>query len=141
MSKVLEMLYAQETAWQESDYESLSVQLRSNLSTRSLLMLYTNFESMASLQRQLPYIRRLARYHLVLVVFFENTELKQLTTDVAASIEDIYKQTIAQKFAYDKKLFVKELAKYGILSLLSTPEQLTVNVVNKYLELKSRMLI
>jgi uncharacterized protein (DUF58 family) len=141
MSKVLEMLYAQETAWQESDYESLSVQLRSNLSTRSLLMLYTNFESMSSLQRQLPYIRRLARYHLVLVVFFENTELKQLTTDVAASIEDVYKQTIAQKFIYDKKLFVKELAKYGILSLLSTPEQLTVNVVNKYLELKSRMLI
>lgn len=141
MSKVLEMLYGQETQWQESDYETLSVQLRSHLSTRSLLMLYTNFESMTSLQRQLPYLRRLARYHLVLVIFFENTELKKLTTDTATSIEEVYKQTIAQKFIYDKKLMVKELAKYGILSLLSTPEQLTVNVVNKYLELKSRMLI
>ncbi|RFS20998.1 DUF58 domain-containing protein [Chitinophaga silvatica] len=141
MSKVLEMLYAQETAWQESDYESLSVQLRSNLSTRSLLMLYTNFESMTSLHRQLPYLRKLAHYHLVLVVFFENTELRQLTTEKATTVEEIYKQTIAQKFVYDKKLIVKELSKYGILSLLSTPEQLTVNVVNKYLELKSRMLI
>ena len=75
------------------------------------------------------------------MVFFENTELRQLTLEKATTVEEVYKQTIAQKFVYDKKLIVKELAKYGILSLLSTPEQLTVNVVNKYLELKSRMLI
>lgn len=141
VNKILETLYAQETLWQESDYEALSVQLRSNLSTRSLLMLYTNFESMSSLHRQLPFLRRLARYHLVLVVFFENTELKKVTEQTVQDVEGIYKQTIAQKFAYDKKLIVKELAKYGIMSLLSPPEQLTLNVVNKYLELKSRMLI
>jgi uncharacterized protein (DUF58 family) len=141
VNKILETLYAQETQWQESDYEALSVQLRSSLSTRSLLMLYTNFESMSSLQRQLPFLRRLARYHLVLVVFFENTELRKVTEQNAHDVEGIYKQTIAQKFAYDKKLIVKELAKYGIMSLLSPPEQLTLNVVNKYLELKSRMLI
>jgi uncharacterized protein (DUF58 family) len=141
INKIMESLYAQETHWQESDYEALTVQLRSRLSTRSLLMLYTNFESMSSLQRQLPFIRRLARYHLVLVVFFENSELKQVTENTATDIEDIYKQTIAQKFAYDKKLIVKELAKYGIMSLLTPPEHLTLNVVNKYLELKSRMLI
>ncbi|MEC5146876.1 DUF58 domain-containing protein [Chitinophaga sp. 212800010-3] len=141
INKIMESLYAQETHWQESDYEALTVQLRGRLSTRSLLMLYTNFESMSSLQRQLPFIRRLARYHLVLVVFFENSELKQVTENTATDIEDIYKQTIAQKFAYDKKLIVKELAKYGIMSLLTPPEHLTLNVVNKYLELKSRMLI
>ncbi|PSL47465.1 uncharacterized protein (DUF58 family) [Chitinophaga niastensis] len=141
LNKILETLYSQETQWQESDYEALSVQLRSSLSTRSLLMLFTNFESMSSLQRQLPFLRRLARYHLVLVVFFENTELKKVTEQPAYDIEGIYKQTIAQKFAYDKKLIVKELAKYGIMSLLSPPEHLTLNVVNKYLELKARMLI
>ncbi|HVI47424.1 MAG TPA: DUF58 domain-containing protein [Chitinophaga sp.] len=141
LSKILEMLYAQETQWQESDFEALSVQLRSNLSQRSLLVLFTNFESMSGLQRQLPFLRRLAQYHLLLVVFFENTELKKVTEQQAVEIEDIYKQTIAQKFAYDKKLIVKELAKYGIMSLLSAPEHLTVNVVNKYLELKARALI
>lgn len=141
VNKILETLYAQETLWQESDYEALSVQLRGSLSTRSLLMIYTNFESMSSLHRQLPFLRRLARYHLVLVVFFENTELKRVTEQTVQDVEGIYKQTIVQKFAYDKKLIVKELAKYGIMSLLSPPEQLTLNVVNKYLELKSRMLI
>ncbi|MFY0253770.1 DUF58 domain-containing protein [Chitinophaga sp. 30R24] len=141
VNKIMELLYAQDTQWQESDYEALSVKLRGSLSTRSLLMLYTNFESMSGLHRQLPYLRRLARYHLLLVVFFENTELKRVTEQTAYDVESIYKQTIAQKFAFDKKLIVRELSKYGIMSLLSPPEQLTLNVVNKYLELKSRMLI
>lgn len=141
LNKILEMLYAQETQWQESDYEKLTVQLRTSLSQRSLLILFTNFESMSGLQRQLPYLRRLARYHLLLVVFFENTELKQVTETPAHDVEGIYKQVIAQKFAYEKKLITKELGQYGIMSLMTAPEQLTLNVINKYLELKARMLI
>ncbi|MBW8684227.1 DUF58 domain-containing protein [Chitinophaga rhizophila] len=141
MNLLLERLYAQETQWEESDYEKLSVSLRSMFSQRSLLILYTNFESMTGLQRQLPYLRRLAKYHLLLVVFFENTELKKVTKDDVHTVEGIYRQVIAQKFAYDKKQMVKELTRYGILSLLTPPEQLTLNVVNKYLELKARSLI
>lgn len=141
LSKILEMLYAQTTAWQESDYETLGVTLRNKISQRSLLIFFTNFESMTGLQRQLSYLRQLSKYHLVLVIFFENTELKKVTQDTARGVEEVYKQVIAQKFAYEKKLFVRELSKYGILSLLTTPEHLTLDLINKYLELKSRMLI
>ncbi len=140
LNKILDMLYAQRTEWMESDYERLGVQLRASFSQRSLLILFTNFESASGLQRQLPYLRQLARYHLLLVVFFENTEIKKLNEEQAATVEDIYIQVIAQKFAHEKKQIVRELAQHGIMSLLSTPEHLTVDVVNKYLELKSRML-
>jgi uncharacterized protein (DUF58 family) len=135
------MLYAQQTQWQESDYERLSISLRSALSQRSLLILFTNFESTTGMRRQLPYLRRLAKYHLVLVVFFENTALKQVTEQEATDVEGIYKQVIAQQFAYEKKLIARELSQYGIMSLLCTPQQLTIQVINKYLELKARMLI
>ncbi|WP_295117089.1 DUF58 domain-containing protein [uncultured Chitinophaga sp.] len=141
LNKILEMLYAQQTQWQESDYERLAVTLRTSISQRSLFILFTNFESMSSLQRQLPYLRKLAQYHLLLVVFFENTEVHKLTTSEALTIEDIYVQGIAQKFSYEKKLIARELSKYGILSLISTPAGLTVDLVNKYLELKSRALL
>ncbi|WP_343693440.1 DUF58 domain-containing protein [Chitinophaga sp.] len=141
LNKILDTLYAQETQWQESDYEKLVVTLRSHFNQRSLLVLFTNFESLSALQRQIPYLRRLSKYHLLLVVFFENTELKKITQDTAVTVEDIYRQVIAQKFAYEKKQMVRELAQFGILSLLTTPQQLSVHLVNKYLELKSRSLI
>jgi uncharacterized protein (DUF58 family) len=141
LNKVLETLYAQETQWEESDYEKMTITLRSMFSQRSLLILFTNFESMSGLQRQLPYLRRLAKYHLLLVVFFENTELKRVIQDDVQNTEEIYRQVIAQKFASEKKLMVRELTQYGIMSLLTPPEQLTTNVINKYLELKARSLI
>jgi hypothetical protein len=89
----------------------------------------------------MPALKKIAHYHLLLVVFFENTELKVVAEKKAASLEEIYIKTIAEKFAFEKRLMVKELQKNGILSILTAPENLTVNAVNKYLELKTRMSI
>ena len=141
MNSILEVLYNQRTRYLESDFEKLYALLRTKVTQRSLIILFTNFESMGGMQRQLPYLRKIASNHLLLVVFFENTELKQLIDKPAEDIETIYTKTIAEKFAYEKKLIVKELQKYGILSILTAPENITVNTVNKYLELKARQAI
>jgi len=141
MSLVLETLYRQKTDFLESDFEKLFSVIRNRITNRSLLVLFTNFESVESLQREMPALQKIAHYHLLLVVFFENTELKSLMEKKADSIEEIYIKTIADKFAYEKRLMVKELHKNGIPSILTTPENLTVNTVNRYLELKTRMSI
>ena len=141
MNHVLEALYRQQTRFLEPDYEKLFSVIRNRITQRSLLVLFTNFESLESLQREMPALKKIARYHLLLIVFFENTELKAIMDKKAASIEDIYIKTIAEKFAYEKRLMVKELQMNGIPSILTVPENLTVNTVNKYLELKTRMSI
>ena len=141
MSLLLEILYKQETKFLEADFEKLFSVIRNRISNRSLLILFTNFESVESLQRELPALKKMARYHLLLVIFFENSELKAITEKKVSKLEDIYIKTIAEKFAFEKRLMVKELHMNGILSILTTPENLTVNTVNKYLELKTRMSI
>lgn len=141
LQNVLQILYNQTTQYLESDFEMLYKQVRANIRHRSLLILYTNFESFGGMQRQLPYLRMISKYHLLLVVFFENTELKDLAAKKARDVEGVYIKTIAEKFMNEKKAIVKELQNHGILSILTTPENLTVNTVNKYLELKTRQAI
>jgi uncharacterized protein (DUF58 family) len=141
MNSILEVLYNQRTRYLESDFEKLYSLLRAKVSQRSLIVLFTNFESMSGMQRQLPFLRKIAANHLLVVVFFENTELRQLLDKPADDLESIYTKTVAEKFAYEKKLIVKELQKYGILSILTAPANVTVNTLNKYLELKARQLI
>jgi len=141
MNLLQESLYKQQTHFLEPDFEKLYSVIRNRITHRSLLVLFTNFESLESLDREMPSLKRIAKYHLLLVVFFENTELKKLAEDKAATMEDIYIKTIAEKFAYEKRLMVKELHKNGIASILTAPENLTVNTINKYLELKTRMSI
>jgi uncharacterized protein (DUF58 family) len=141
LQKILQLLYNQKTGYLESNFENLYIHIRTKINQRSLILLYTNFESLSGLQRQLKYLRRLAKDHLLVVVFFENTELKSFLEKQAITTEDVYNKAIAEKFVYEKRLIVKELEKYGIHSILTTPEKLSVNTINKYLELKARGLI
>ena len=141
MLKILEVLYNQETEFLESDYEKLCAEILAKIKHRSLIILYTNFETLDSLKRQLFFIKKLALYHLVVIIFFENTELYSLLESSPNSTEQIYIKTIAEKFALDKRQIVKELEKNNIQSILTSPEKLSINTINKYLELKARGLI
>ena len=141
IQKLLEVLYRQKTRFLESDYEKLYVHVRTHIRQRSLLLLFTNFETVNALHRQLPYLRRLAQDHLLIVIFFQNTELKALLDNPAPDLETVYQKTIAEKFYYEKPLIVKELQRYGIQAILTAPQDLTADTVNKYLELKARGMI
>ncbi len=138
---IMQVLYKENTNFMESDFEMLYMQIRNQIKQRSLLILFTNFESLHGLNRQLNYLRSIAKHHLLLVVFFENTELTKLSTATAKNVEDVYVKTIANKLAFEKRLVVKELSKYGILSILTSPQNLTVNTINKYVELKSKQML
>lgn len=141
MNKILETLYNVSTDFSESDFSRLYIDVKRNLTQRSLLLLYTNFETLDALHRQLPYIQAIAKNHLLVVIFFENTELHKLTNVEASNTFEIFQKTIAEKFMYEKKLIVNELQKHGIQSILTAPEHLTINTINKYLEIKARGLI
>lgn len=138
MQKILESLYNINTDFFESDFNRLYADIRKNISHRSLIMLYTNFETMDGLKRQLPYLKAIAEHHLLVVVFFSNTELNALIDKKAVTIQDVYDKAIAEKFAFEKKLIVNELRRYGIHSVLTQPENLTLDSINKYLEIKAR---
>ena len=138
LNKILEVLYKEKTRYLETNMEALYITIRNTLKQRSLVVFFTNFESMSALERQLPFLKRIGRLHLLLVVFFENTELRKLSEEPAKDVEEIYIKTIAEKFAFEKKQIVLELAKHGIQSILTSPQNLTVNTINRYLEIKSR---
>ena len=141
MNKILETLYNVNTDYSESDFSRLYIDVKRSITQRALLLLYTNFETLDALHRQLPYLQAMAKNHLLVVIFFENTELEKLTKVEASSTFEIVQKTVAEKFMYEKKLIVNELQKHGIQSILTAPEHLTINTINKYLEIKARGLL
>lgn len=141
MNLILETLYNLNTNYLESDFSRLYIEVKRNLPQRSLLLLYTNFETLDALQRQLPYLQAIAKQHLLVVIFFKNTELLSFAYQKANNTVEIFEQTIAEKFIYEKELVVNELRKYGIQTILTKPEDLTLNTINKYLEIKAKGLL
>ena len=138
MQQILESLYRQQTTFGESDYSSLYVHINKFINKRSLLIIYTNFDTIVGMERQLEYLRQLARQHVVLVVFFEDTEMKTFASKHPKTIEGYYQQVISDKFIFEKRHVIAKLRQHGIHSLLTEPDKLSVNVINKYLEMKAR---
>jgi len=141
LNRILETIYNISTNFSDSDFSHLYAQLKRKVTHRSLILLYTNFEHLSALKRQLPYLQAISKKHMLVVVLFENTELKTIINTNAEDLQSIYHKTIAEKFAFEKRLMVKELQKYGIQTILTAPEQLTINTINKYLEIKARGLL
>jgi uncharacterized protein (DUF58 family) len=138
MNRIQEALYSQQTAFAESDYSVLYQNVNKYAANRGLMLVFTNFDSVAAMQRQLRYLSRMAKRHSILVIFFENVELESLANQQPEDKEQVYQTVIAEKLEYEKRLIISKLRQHNILSLLTHPNHLTVDVINKYLEIKAR---
>ncbi|MDB5225829.1 MAG: hypothetical protein JWN78_22 [Bacteroidota bacterium] len=135
---ISETLYKEEESNLEANFELLYNAIIRLIKQRSLLILYTNFESYFTLERYLPILRKLNKSHLLLVVVFKNIEIEKYSYENATDTLDIYHKTIGKKFLSEKEMMVKELAKYGIQSVLTSPQELSTHTINKYLEFKAK---
>ncbi len=138
---ILNKLYNQKERDFEANYELLYYGIKNMIKTRSLLFLYTNFESIFGLQRVMPILRSINKQHLLVVVFFENSELEKVTNQPVKDLKGIYTNILAAQALNEKKIIAQELNNVGIQTILTKPEDLSINSVNKYLEIKARGLI
>lgn len=138
LRKISEALYNIQTNFFESDFNRLYQDVKFNITQRSLVLLFTNFETLDAVNRQMKYLRGIAKNHLLVVIFFKNSELQDLIHKNPENMQEVYDEIIAEKFEFEKKLIIQELRKYGIYSIYTLPENLNIEVINKYLEIKAR---
>ena len=138
LRRILEGLYNQRTLFKEGNFELLYQTIRRQVKTRSLLMLFTNFESEFAMRRALPMLQKLNKRHVLVVIFFQNNELGEWAQQPVESMKDLVQATVAEKMTTVKWQIARELRQHGIQTILSRPEDLSINSINKYLELKAK---
>jgi uncharacterized protein (DUF58 family) len=122
----------------ESGFDALYAGVGHYVKQRSLLFIFTNCHTLHSLKRIKPALQLMNRTHLVVVILFENTEIAEYAKRKANDLEQVYENTIAEEFLFDQRQIAAELNTNGIQTIVSAPNELSVNTVNKYLELKSQ---
>lgn len=141
LKRIQESLYDQKTLFKEANFELLYQTVRQQIKTRSLLMLFTNFESEFAMRRALPMLQSLNKRHVLIVIFFQNNELQQWAQQPVSGMKDLVQATVAEKMTGVKWSIARELRQNGIQTILSRPEDLSINAINKYLEVKARGVI
>ena len=73
--------------------------------------MYTNFETMDGLERQLPYLKAISKSHLLVVIFFKNTELNDLIKNKAETVQQVYDKVNSLKIIAFSTIMYNEYCK------------------------------
>jgi uncharacterized protein (DUF58 family) len=138
LEMISDSLYHQETDFKEPSYESLFYAFRKFVKRRSIVLLYTNFENRIDLNRQIKFLKSISKHHVLVVICFINSELDEFTDKTPTTTSEIYKHTMAGKLLMEKEQIMKMLKLQNINTILTRPEDLSIDVINKYLEIKSK---
>jgi len=136
MSSIVEALYNIDASSADSDYETLVLTLNQRITHRALMVLFTNFTSRPSLERQLPYLQQLSRHHRLLVVIYDDPDVQEYLATPATNLREHYGRIVARRDMSERKHLCNLLAQHGIQSIHTTPAQLTVDVLNRYIEVR-----
>jgi uncharacterized protein (DUF58 family) len=148
LQRILKTLFNEKEHHTETDYPLLYDVMSKLSPSRSLIILFAHFDTPQALDRVIPVLKKLSQTHALMVVFFENEEVRQLsktkeTTEnqTLSKPNDIYARVLAETFITDGLKMVQKLRLSGIYTVLTSPENLSINTLNKYLELKSKGVI
>ncbi|MGQ7280111.1 DUF58 domain-containing protein [Brevibacillus thermoruber] len=105
---------------------------------RSLMVLFSDMENYLLEDQLAAYLWRIRRSHLLLLLSLADPLLHAWNRAETTSSRLAYIKALAQRFQLDRKAFQQNMIGAGIQVLDVPADQLTLAVVNRYLEIKAR---
>lgn len=138
---LIRAVYDLEPRYEASDYGLIVDQLRVRFRKRSLVVFLTHAIDDLHLQSIARHVRELRTPHLVLPAFLRNVPLQERVNAIPRSDVDAFQIGAAAEMAYSQSRQIADLQHSGMLALDVTPEQLTSQIVSRYLDIKARHLL
>lgn len=136
--KMLAILYAIESQPVESDYVRAISYLGAKHKKRSLIVIFSDIATGIAADTLVRQIAPLSPRHLVLLVAISDPTIVQIAREIPRDSATVYQRAVAEQLIDERTLILEKLRQRGVLTLDVPANQLTVAVVNKYLELKAR---
>ncbi len=137
--RMLEMLYAVEAQPVEPDYRRGLSYLALKQRKRSLIVIFTDLSGGASMNALIGNVSVLARRSLPLVVTISDPDIHTAARQQPQSSLNVYQRAAATQLLDERHIALENLQRQGVLTLDVPANQLSVAVINRYLELKGRM--
>lgn len=139
--RMLELLYAAEAQPVEPDYRRALTYLSTRQRKRSLIVIFTDLSSGHSMQSLASHVAALAERNLPLVVTISDPDIHAAARQRPRDSLAVYQRAAAVELLEERKVTLDGLRRQGVLTLDVPANQLSAAVINRYMELKGRMLL
>lgn len=136
--RLLEQLYRLESTAVEPDYARTFSYFAAKQHKRSLVLLFTDLTGSITTEMLIAQMGRIRRQHLPLLVTMRDPTVQRMADQVVADSPSLYQRTVAEQLLDERRLTIERLIQHGILTLDVPADELSIAVVNRYLELKER---
>ncbi len=139
--RMLEQLYAVEGQPVEPDYQVAFGYLAAKQSKRSLVLVFTDLTGSLSTETLVAQMSRLRGRHLPLLVTVRDPTVQRLAQQVITDSSSLYQRMVAEQLLDERRLTLERLQRQGVLTLDVAADELSMAVINRYLDLKARTLL
>ncbi|HUT75387.1 MAG TPA: DUF58 domain-containing protein [Armatimonadota bacterium] len=136
--RLLDTLYGLQPQGIEADYYESLLAAAHRIRKRSLVVLFTDLLDPDSSARLIRHITLLTERHLVLCAALSDYELHELAARSPGQPRELYERAVATALLTDRRRALDALRQRGAIALDATPANLSVEVLNRYLEIKQR---
>ena len=124
----------------ETNFTLTLAELSTRLRRRSLVVLFTDFLDTVTAELMIDNVTRLARRHLVLFVAVRDPSLETRALARPRSLGTLHEAVVAGDFARERSIVLERLKRAGAHCIDTTPDQFSMALVNRYLDIKRREL-
>jgi uncharacterized protein (DUF58 family) len=135
---MLETIYALPVHSVEPDFGEAFKYLASKQRRRALIILFTDILDSDSAEGIAAYVSQLSKHHLVACVTLTDSGIVELAEQRTQDSKSVYHKAIAERLLQEKHATLEILRRRGVITIDVPAHQLTMAVVNKYLELKAK---
>lgn len=135
---MLETIYALPVHGVEPDFEAAFKYLAAKQRKRALIILFTDILDNDSAEGIAAYVSQLSKHHLVVCVTLTDAGIVELAEQKSTDSKSVYQKAIAERLLQEKRATLDILRRRGVITIDVPAHQLTMAVVNKYLELKAK---
>jgi uncharacterized protein (DUF58 family) len=141
VNRIMEALYSVEAQMVEPSYARSFNFFNSNFHRRSLIIILTDLVDRDASAELLAHTSKLIPRHLPLIVTIGDTDLRELVRTRPESPSDVYRQSVAEEILRQREEALSRIRRAGGLALDVPAGRLSLELVNKYLEVKERGLL
>jgi uncharacterized protein (DUF58 family) len=138
---IAENLYNVEENFVSADYQGALTYLNQNQKRRSLLCIFTELFNADEAFQLATALKTLAKHHLPVVITIKDMRLYNYAEGDVADSKELFTKVAAMKMLKEREKIQKVFNDSSIAVVDVPPDKLSIEVVNKYLSLKSTMQI
>lgn len=137
-NKMLEALYHIQPNKQTSNYEDAFNYFKKKERHRSIVFLFTDFDTVEEAEEILKVLPLISRNNLVVLILIRNEKLESISDLNVKNTEDLFRKGVSIELLEERRKIISILNKRGVLCIECEAEKLEYNAVNKYIQVKNK---